>query len=57
MIRASIVHSSTVTVSLPYGASLDTSSGEHQLAMPLDGSISLYYALRDLLLSEGIELQ
>ena len=57
MIRASVVHSSTVTVSLPYGAELDTRSGKHQLAMPLDGAVSMYYALRDLLLSEGKELQ
>jgi hypothetical protein len=57
MIRASVVRSETVTMSLPYGWELDTSSGEHQLAMPLNGAVSVYYALRDLLLSEGVELQ
>jgi len=57
MIRASVVHSSTVTVSLPYGSELDTKSGEPQLAMPLAGAVSMYHALKDLLLSENVELQ
>ena len=57
MIRASVVHKSIVTVSLPYGASLTTQSGEHELEMPLAGAQNMYYALRDLLLSEGVELQ
>ena len=57
MIKASVVHKSIVTVSLPYGASLTTQSGEHELEMPLAGAQNMYYALRDLLLSEGVELQ
>jgi hypothetical protein len=53
MIRAHVVHSSTVTVDLPYQASLDTTQGKPALSMPLDGAVSLYHALKDLLVSEG----
>jgi len=57
MIRTSVVHSTRLSFSLPYGATLDTSSGEHMMDMPLDGAVSLYYALRDALSREGVALQ
>jgi len=53
MIRTSVVHSTRLSFSLPYGATLDTSSGEHMMDMPLDGALSLYYALKDELVREG----
>ncbi len=56
MIRTSVVHSSELSFTLPYGAHLDTSTGEHMLAMPLSGAVNLYYALRDELRREGVEL-
>lgn len=57
MIRTSVVHSTELSFTLPYGAHLDTSSGEHMMAMPIEGAISLYYALRDELKREGLELE
>ncbi len=52
-VRATAVTSTTVTVDLPYGATLDTSSGDHQLAMPLSGAKSMYWALKEVLASLG----
>ncbi len=41
---------------MPYGATIDTSQGGRDLAvaMPLTGARDVFYALKDLLESEGV---
>ena len=56
-VRASYLKKEEIHIRPPYGWNLDTSTGEHLLVLPIDGAVSMYYALRDVLREQGVELQ
>lgn len=57
MIRANFTRYEEIDFEFPYGARLDTSTGDHRIVMPVSSALSLCYALRDILREQGIELE